>query len=121
MRAVRGGRSGLLVAILVAASIMSVIPRLKGGGVHSACAPAHGRESGTLSFMCDVSSDSNPAAKLDRAQAHRESVLADAVLVLSIPAGQRILGLEYSPAPSRSFGLRLRISPARSDGEDLFI
>ena len=121
MKAVCGRRSGLLMAILIAASIMSVIPRLRGGDLHSTCTTAHLRRNSALSFMCEVSSDGNPAAKLDQAKAHREPALADVVSILHIPASQRIRGPEFPAAPFQHFSLHLRISPARSESQDPFI
>jgi hypothetical protein len=83
--------------------------------------PAHTRRNSALSFMCDVSSDSNLAAKLDRPKAHKEPALADVVRVLRVPVSQRIRGFEFSAAPFQPFPLHLRISPARSESQDPFI
>ena len=121
MKTVRGGRSALLVAILFAASVMGVLPRLRGGTVHEACAAAHVRRDSTLSFMCVASSDANPAAKLSMAKANTEFEVQDIVPVLSVPASQRTLDSNHSSFRFQPVVLHLKICPTRSDGQEPFI
>lgn len=121
MKTVRGGRSALLMAILFAASVMGVIPRLRGGALREACAAAHIRHDSTLSFMCAVSSDANPAAKLSMAKASTEFQIQDIVPMLSVPASQRAFDSDGASAPYQPLVLHLKIRPPRSDGQEPFI
>ena len=113
----RGGRSALLTALLIVASVVGMTPRLRNAAGRETCAVGHMARNRTLSFSCVVSSEASPAAKFRLALAGREAEALDVLALLNVPANQRILRAQYLPPPLAPGVLHLKIPPACSDGQ----